>query len=146
MGKEERILTCRRTKCLSNILCQSLHWQVRTWQRISKCPALRLRTTPCSNPAQIINKTNLVISFSFKMTCSTLLATHRTHKFSKTLLAFLHSRRHSRHNTNIRRQTHRWRSLINGQLPLCWTWHTLSGKGGHSTLRTSHYRFGVRRV
>ena len=47
------------------------------------------------------------------MTCSTLLATHRTHKFSDTLLAFFHSRRHYEHNTNIWSQTHRWYSLIN---------------------------------
>ena len=57
----------------------------------------------------------------------------RTHSSS-----FFHSRRHSRNNTNIWSQTHRWRSLINRQFPLCWTWHTLSEKGNHSTLRTSH--------
>ena len=94
--------------------------------------------THCSNAAQNVHKTIFVSSFSFKMTCSTLFATHSTLKLSDTPLVFFHSRRHSRQNTNIRGQTHRWCSLINRQFPLCWTWHTISQKGGHSTLRTSH--------
>ena len=138
MGNEERKLTCRQTRCVNNTFCQSLHWQVCTCQRISKRPALTLHTTHCSNPAHNVNKTIIVIRFSFKMTCSTLLATQRTRTLSYTLLTSFHSRRHSRHNTNIRGQTHPWRSLINGQLPFCRTWHTLSKKDGHSTLRTSH--------
>ena len=48
------------------------------------------------------------------------------------------SHSHFRHNTNIRGQTHSWCSLINRQFSLRWTWHTLSEKSGHSTLRTSH--------
>ena len=44
----------------------------------------------------------------------------------------------SRNNINIWRQTRRWCSLIYRQFPLRWTWHTLSEKGAHSTLRTSH--------
>ena len=125
-------------RCVNNTLCQSLHWQVCTCQRISKCPALRLRTNYCSNPTHNVDETIIVISFSFKMTYSTLLARNRTRKFSNTLLASFHSHRQSRHNTNIWGQTHRWWTLINRPFPLHWTWHTLSEKGGHSTLRTSN--------
>ena len=137
MSYEERRLTCRQTRCGNNILCQSLNWQVRACQRNSKCPALSLRTTRCSNPAHNVDKTIIVIYFSFKMTCSTLIARNRTWKLSNTLLAFFHSRRQSRSNITIWRQTHRWCSLINHQFPLRWTWNTLSEKGGHSTLRTT---------
>ena len=138
MRNEERRLTCRQTGCVNITHCQSLHWQVRTCQRISKSPALRLRTTHCSNPAHNVNKTIFVICFSFKVTYSTFLATNRTRKVSNTLLVFFHNRRHSRNNTNIWRQTHSRCSFINRQFPLRWTWNILSEKNGHSTLGTSH--------
>ena len=93
MGNEERRLTCRQTRCVNNTLCQSLQWQVRTCQRISKSPALRLRTTHCRNIAHDVDKTIIVISFSLKMTCSTLLASNRSQKFSSSLLAFSHNHR-----------------------------------------------------
>ena len=66
-------------------------WHVPAHQQ---SPALRLRTTYCSYPAHNIDETIIVICF-FKMTCSTLLASNRTWKFSNTLLAFFHNHRRS---------------------------------------------------
>ena len=82
MGNEGRRLTCRQTSCVDNTLCQSFHWQVRTCQRIGKCPALRLSIPDCSNTAHNVNKTIIVINFSFQMTCSTLFTTLMIHNSS----------------------------------------------------------------
>ena len=64
-------------------------------------PLLRLSIPDCSNTAHDVNKTIIVISFSCQMTCSTLLTTQMIRKLSDALLAFLHSRRHSRYNAKI---------------------------------------------
>ena len=104
MGYEERRLTCRQTRCVNKTLSQSLHWQVCTCQRISKCPALRLRTTHCSYPAHNVDETINVICF-FKMTCN-------------IFFAVFHSRRHSRNKMNIWRLAPKSQSMWFHQSPI----------------------------
>ena len=87
MGNEERRLTCWQARCVDNTFCQRLHWEVSTCQRICKRPAFQLSIADCSDTAHCINKTIIVISFSFqnKMTRSALLNT----QIVDTLLAFV---------------------------------------------------------
>ena len=122
-------------------MCQQ-HPQLKSPLTILHVPAHQQMSSPqtplhCSYPTHNADETIIVICF-FKMTCSTLVASNRTRKFPNTLLAFFHSRRHSRNNMNICRQTHSRCSFIDCQFPLRRTGHTLSEKSGHSTLGSGH--------
>ena len=148
MGNEEKRLTYRQTRFVDNTLCQRLHWQIRTCQRIRKNSALRLSMAKSSDTAHYLNETIIVIGLSSenKMTRSTLLTTQLIQKVLDTLLAFLHSHRDFGHNTNIgARLTNEAVSSI-ANSPSAELDTSTSEQGGHSsiTTRTSPHRFGAR--